>query len=361
MKNTNLIIGKANTGKTKGVLFNETKRLIENKESLFILDSRDEYYRTFGKELKDNGYNVFTINFNDVTKSNGFNPLELPYKLYKEGKKDDALDMIKNFAYETCKEKNQMDPFWTNSASDYLTGLILVLFKNAKADEINLGSLTMLLNQCETEYEENKTYMSKYLENVDILDNIYIALSGTTFAPYETKASILSVLKQKFNSIVMKENLLNLLSINDIKLDEIDEKTAIFVIGKNEMANVLINQLYYIVKNKKLSFNFILEEINNYTTISSLEDMIKDATYNNMKIYVTTRDKETFKENYNSSIDSQFETIVEPSEKEILIEFGNYDEYPKLSKQKHNYFNFKEYMNDKYGDNKIELVDGIDI
>ena len=60
MKDTNLIIGKKNTGKTT-LLFQEVEYAIENNDNLLIYDDRDEYYKTFSKKLKENNYNVLTL------------------------------------------------------------------------------------------------------------------------------------------------------------------------------------------------------------------------------------------------------------------------------------------------------------
>ena len=48
--------------------------------------------------LKENGYKTYLINYKDALNSNGFNPLIVPYKLYKSGNKDLAIDEINNIA-----------------------------------------------------------------------------------------------------------------------------------------------------------------------------------------------------------------------------------------------------------------------
>lgn len=343
MKNTNLIIGKTNTGKTKGVLFNQVTKLIENSENIFIMDQRGEYYKTFGETLKENNYDIKIVNFNNTLKSNGYNPLMLPYKLYKDNKKDDAIQLIHDFAYEICKEKSQVDPFWTNSAADYITGLILIMLKNAKEEEINIGSLTMMLNQSQMK-KNDTTYLNEYLSKINLLEDVYITLSGTAFAPYETQASILSVAKQKLNSIAMKENLISMLSTNDIDFTNIKEKTAIFVEGKSDIANIILDQLYYVIKNDNLSFNFIIDGIANYSNVLSLEDIIKNATYNNIKLFITTISIEELNENYGKNFENKFENIINAPTNENLIEYGTYNDYPKLKNEDKKYFNFIEFL-----------------
>ena len=59
----NLIVeGDVASGKTTNVLFPVVENAIDNKESLFILDSREEYVNRFYEKLKSNNYNTIILN-----------------------------------------------------------------------------------------------------------------------------------------------------------------------------------------------------------------------------------------------------------------------------------------------------------
>ena len=103
MKKKNLIVGKKNSGKTQGILFNEVRKAILNNENLCIYDLKEEYYRTFSNELRKNNYNVMVVNLSSPEKSNGFNPLLAPYLLYKQGQIDKAITMVNDLALEIFK------------------------------------------------------------------------------------------------------------------------------------------------------------------------------------------------------------------------------------------------------------------
>lgn len=343
MKNTNLIIGKTNTGKTKGILFNEVNNLIEKEENLLIVNNREEYYESFNKKLKEKGYNTYIINLEDTTKSNGFNPLILPYNLYKNGNIDDSIELIKNLCLELFKTEVNSDPFWCNMASDYTTGLILTIFKNAKEEEINFGSIGTILTQ-----SSKGNLFNEYLNSLNIMDNIYVSASATSFAPPETKGSIISVIKQKLNMIFMKENLMNMLSINELDLEKIDNKTAIFIIGNTEIANILINQLNYIIKSKKIEFNIIIDNIDLYTPILSLNNIVDNAAYNNIKLYMATHSEESFNNIYSKNLISKIENVINIDECELkYIDDDINKEYPIINKIEKNYFNFEKFMKNK--------------
>ena len=71
-KSTNLIIGKLESGKTRGIMFPEVKSLIKEEKNLFIIDNKEEYYPRFKNELENNGYKVWLINLRNPLKSNTF-------------------------------------------------------------------------------------------------------------------------------------------------------------------------------------------------------------------------------------------------------------------------------------------------
>jgi len=345
MKDTNLIIGKVNTGKTKTILFNEVKNLIEKEENLFIYDNRDEYYQEFYSKLQEKKYNIKLLNLKDTTKSNGFNPLSLPYKLYKEGKKDKSMNMLNTLALEIFKEdRNTGDPFWENMASNYFMGLVLILFKEANEKEINIGSVQAMINQAD-EVVNGSTVIKGYLDNLDVVDPIYTLLSSIVFSPNDTKGSILSVLKQKLNVYVCREQLLNLLSINEIELDNLEDKSAIFVIGdgKSAISNIFIGEFIQSIENKK--FNIIIDNLDSLPILMNFKEIIMNTSYLNNKLFVSIHNFDEMKDKYGKYIFDSFQNVIETKEDSNYINNieVNYNVvYPELEMKNLNYFVFKK-------------------
>lgn len=344
MKDTNLIIGKKNTGKTRYILFNELEKSLKNNENLCIFNTRDEYFKTFNQKLMDNNYKVYTINLNDVTKSNGYNPLLLPYKLYKENKIDECNDLINNIGLEIFKEDNpNVDPFWTNMASNYFVGLVLILFKEGNIDNINLGSIQVMMGLGE-EKNNDKTYLQTYLEKLDIKDNIYTMLSGIVFAPYETKGSIISVAKQNLNLYLMKEQLINLLCTNEIDLSDIDNKCAFIIIADKykDLVNIFIDQLISINK----TFTYILDNLDSLKAILNLNNLLDNASYNHNKVIASVHSKDIILDKYGKYILDKFDNIIDLNEDNNIIKMynkvniGECDNYPSIEMKKHEYLNF---------------------
>ena len=194
MKKTNLIIGRTGSYKTTGILFNEVLKLIENNESLIILDKKEEYFKTFKERFDKSGYKTLVFNLKDAYKS----------------------ELIRDLGTEIFRDDNKnSDPFWSNASINYFVSLVLILFKEAKEDEINLYSVQVLLSM--TTKDKGKD-VKNYFDNLDPLDTIYMAGSGTVYAPSETKSSIISVMNQRLNVFCIKEQLLNNLAFNEIDL-----------------------------------------------------------------------------------------------------------------------------------------------
>lgn len=340
MKNANLIIGEVNTYKTTGVMFNEVINSIKNGENLLVLDNKNEYFGTFKSELDKNNYNTLVFNLDDAYKSNSFNPLILPYKYYKEGNKDKAVEIIKEIGLEIFKTDNHYsDPFWENSAADYFMALVLILFKEGKEEEINLGSIQVMINKNDK--------ITKYFDSLDVLDSIYIAGSTTVYAPSDTRGSILSVMKQRLNEFCVREMLLNNLLGNDIDLSNIKEKTAIFIIGNekiNRLGNILIDELVNVSIDNNILFTFFLDGLCDVPVILELNKILD----NKMKLFATIRSLEELEDKYGKHIKSKFENSVRSVEvvnKDNLISIGNSKDYPESKVNKGIYFNIEEIVN----------------
>ena len=343
-----LIIGKTDTGKTRGILFKDTIKSIETNENLLFLDNKQEYYRTFAKTLKEKDYNVLVLNLKDTTKSNGYNPLYLPYKLYKQGDIDTSIELVEKLALEIFKSDSlTADPFWENSASSYFTAMVLTLFKEGKLEEINIGSVGMMINQSSIKVGDT-TLFNKYLETLDPFDKIYVSASTTAFAPNETKASILSVIKDKITFYLMKESLLNMLSTNEIKLDELKNKTAIFIIGKeglsNSLANIFIDQLINIILDNNIKFSFYLDNFESYSRILEFNNLLEMATINELNVYVAIKSMEELENKYGKHITTRFNEVIKNVVVDELMDVLDYNIYPVLELKKHNYFNLEEFL-----------------
>jgi len=103
-------------------------------------------YSTTFNYLKSKGYKIKIINLRDALASDGWNPLHLPYKYYKDGDIDNAGVLIENFSRSFTKNLSSKDMYWKKSANLVLTALCYALIEDApKEEQVNLYSIYTLL------------------------------------------------------------------------------------------------------------------------------------------------------------------------------------------------------------------------
>ncbi|MDD3048877.1 MAG: type IV secretory system conjugative DNA transfer family protein [Bacilli bacterium] len=286
-----LIVGTTGTGKSRRLVTPLIKILAKKGESMILTDPKGELYEENASILKEHGYNIILLNLRSPEKGNAWNPLMIPYQLYKEGsdKSNELLnDLARNLLYD---EKNKDDPFWETTSADYFTGLALGLFDDAKEEEINLNSISLMTSVGEEKYG-NSNYVKAYFDLKDPASPAYINAVSTINAPTDTKGSILSVFRQKIKIFAITEHLSEMLSYSDFDMRDIGKKkTAVFIIIQDEkktyhaLATVFVKQCYETLidvaqdNNGKLPVrtNFILDEFANMPPLKDATTMITAA------------------------------------------------------------------------------------
>ena len=284
----NIVVGSTGSGKTQTTVLPQLRLSLLAGESIVVVDEMGDIYSRLGSELKKRKYKVQIINFQDTSKSNNFNPLLAPYKLYKNKHQDDAFKMLEDIAgiiYKT--EGKDMDPFWINSARDYFMGLCLYLFEKAKPEEINFNSIFELALQI-----EEKGKAKEILEDLPSTSPAAINLSGTLLAPTETRGGIVSVFKQVLNSIISRTQLSSLLASSDIDLDDLlKDQFAIFIVGEphgiiSKFESMLINEIYDVINiqsRRSKRVNVILDRFTELEPITSFHNILSRSRALNIR------------------------------------------------------------------------------
>ena len=278
----NLIIGANGSGKTQSVVLPMLYMSCKANESVIVKDIKGELYKQTASLFKNNGYEVIAIDFNEPNKGNSWNPLSLPTYLYKNGKKDDASDIVDCFTKSMMTYEKGSDPFWSNTSSAYASGLLLSLMELANEEEVNLYNLSKLTTISDEELLD--AYISKIDRNSVIFNNI----ASTYLAPSETKTSILSVLNQKLSLYTNKQELTNMLSSTDFDFNNLkDKKVIVYLITSPEveqndtLINTFISQACYLLNNNKKVFNIILDEFDSSVNqIPNINNLLSNARSN---------------------------------------------------------------------------------
>ncbi len=269
-----VVIGSTGSGKTQSTVLPQLRLSMLANESIVAIDEMGELYKALGSELKKRNYKTIVINFQDTKHSNNFNPLLVPYRLYKQDYQDVAIRMVERIGGIIYPEsKGGSDPFWNNSARNYFVGLVLYLFENAKEDEINFNSVYDLSNQIESSGKGKEI-----LVTLPPTNPANINLASTILAPNETRGGILSVFRQSLGLLTSRVQISSLMSSSDFNLDElVDEKFALFIVGEPSKDNskymsTIIDELYYVVNTKGKREKRINVILDRFTELSPIED-----------------------------------------------------------------------------------------
>ena len=289
-----LVVGVTGSGKTSAVVDPLVYSLAKHGESMVFTDPKGEIYRNHTTYLKHKGYNIIVLNFRDPQQGNAWNPLMVPYKLYKEGNRDKAMELIDDVANNIVKTDGpQQDPFWQDSAADYLAANILGLIEDAKEEEINLKSVNIMTTIGEDKIGGNSTYIKEYFKLKGEQSSSYLLASNTINAPQDTKGSILSTFRLKIRNFGSRDNLTEMLSYSDFDIADIGkQKTAVFIIVQDEkktyhaLATIFIKQAYEVLidvaQNSPGSHlpyrtNFVLDEFANMPALKDITTMVTAA------------------------------------------------------------------------------------
>ena len=374
-----IVEGDIASGKTTNVLFPIVNNIIDNGENLFILDSKEEYLNIYYNKLKENNYNTIIINLRDVNKSEGWNPLEYPYMLYKNGDKDKAQEYLEKIGKVIFYDDSSADPFWSITASNYFTGLALGLFEDGKIDEVNLNSINNMFNYTDKKYGSSD-YITEYFKIKGETSMPYAFASSTVFAPKETKGSIISVARQKLRVFISREILSEMMSKTTFSYNNIvNNKTAIFVIARDEsktlnsIAAMFIEQLYAVLVDLKSinKFNLVLDNFDNIEKCNEIVNILSSCSSRNIKTYIGTRSSSELGYIYgeyilklcdllsigNSSIKlviNNEEEIVDKEFDEVIIPTSNVL-YPVLERKEVKLFNLEKFIMNIKGEQLGEM------
>lgn len=309
-----LIIGSTGSGKTQCEIFPLIFNLGYAGESMVINDTKGELYSHCSNFLKEQGYKIRIINLRDAMASDGWNPLHLPYKYYKEGNIDLAGDLIENFAKSLTKNLSSKDMYWEKSATAVLTALCYAIIEDAPTEEqVHLYSIYTMLVEHGAKTIDRYNSLDLYFQQKPFGNIAKNSYATGSFAKGETRATLFSVLATVIK-LFSDTGIANLTSRTDFLLDTIGkEKTAVFLIipdekeSRHELASLFIDQCYQALINSAQSLpngkmpirvNFVLDEFSNMPPISSISNKITVSRSRNIRFYLVLQDFDQLKEKY---------------------------------------------------------------
>lgn len=312
-----LIIGSTGSGKTQCEILPMLFNLGYAGESMVINDTKGELYNYTADFLRKQKYNIRVINLRNAFASDGWNPLHLAYKYYKQDNLDLAGDIIENFSKSLCKNLSSKDMYWEKSANAVLTALCYAIIEDALDEaEVNLFSIYNLLVEHGAKTIDRFNSLDLYFKQKPMGSLSKMAYATGAFAKGETRATLFSVLATTIK-MFSDTGIANLTSRTDFELDDIGKKkTAVFLIipdekeSRHELASLFIDQCYQALVNTAQSLksgkmpirvNFILDEVCNMPPINSMSNKITVSRSRNIRFVLVIQDFDQLKEKYKES------------------------------------------------------------
>ena len=278
MRNNNiLVIGGSGAGKTFYIVKPNLMQMLRGC-SFVCTDPKGELFRTQGKMLKENGYNVKVINLLEMEKSDCYNP----FSYIRE--ETDVVKLITNLmANTTPKGSTPSDPFWEKAESLFLQALFYYVWLVEKPAKRNFASVLKLMEEAEVKEKGKPSRLDvrmKLLEETSPLGENHPAVKQYNKCMRGAGDTVRSIIISANSRLAYLENkqVLRLLSKDDLNLAEL----GIGVNGDGETKTAL----FCVIPDTDKSYNFIIGML--YTQI--FQELYYQADFNcggRLPIHVT--------------------------------------------------------------------------
>ncbi len=314
-----LIYGATASKKTRTLILPLLAILAKAKESMIVLDVKGELsdgvrFPQVRNLLEENGYQCRYFDLRNM-EGDGYNILQEPYRLYKEGMKDEAAVMVNHLieALAGIYRGTSADPFWEKTARQYLASVVMLMFELCDDPrKINLLSLASYTSwdSCED--------MKRIAQIITEENNVMTMLRSVTSEPDRTRMSTLATVNSMFTDFVSNDKLLRMLSHSTFDFHELSGKpTALFVIVPDEVdtyagivglmlgqaSATLVQDAQKYGGKLPIRVNFLCDEFNNYY-IPGMKRSISAHRSRNIRWYLVCQSKKQLESCYPKEADT---------------------------------------------------------
>ena len=345
-----MFLGVSGSGKSRRGTIPMAIKIIQNKESGVFVDPKGEIYKhTKGIIPKD--YEVHVIDFRNIynEEAEGWNPLMVPYRLYKTGDPKDraeAEQIIETLADSMYPVAQNTDPFWQNEAKNLFLGAVYTLFECAREEEINTGSLYYMISKGERKFGTN-SYLREFIGLPDISENVDMQLHSYVTTASDTKAGIRSCYLNGLSVMTKSKSIRNFLARNDLDVKNLkgNKPTLVYVIIPdevpiyNQLAGVMVTQIgTHFVNLAEQEYggklpvrvNIIIEELGNVGhAIPSLPFLMTASRSRNIRLAFVLQSLEQLQEIYGASNGA---TIASNADCKVVYRIHSYKTMEEFSK-----------------------------
>ncbi len=312
-----LIFGATGSKKTRLFCMPMINIMAKAGESFIVTDPKGELYAQTSGLVKSKGYKTVVLNFRDLGKGDMWNPLSLPYELWKNGYKDEAGLLLSDIASTIANPmaQNSKDSYWAEAAQEMAIAGFYVLMESAKKEEVNMKSFANISSQSNIKNVKKLTKMMREDSVAAINYNSTACLDASS-----TVAGIVGNLHGMLRVFTVNDKLSQMLSDNTFDMRMFGkEKTAVYIIVPDEkttyhfLVTMFLKQVYEIMiaeaqkeENRSLPVrvNFVLDEFCNIPQIPDMPSMISAARSRNMRYFLVVQSIHQLKGRYGEDADT---------------------------------------------------------
>ena len=306
-------IGFTGAGKSRRGVAPTIAMLAKARENIVAIDVKGElttgslspYVRGV---LEENGYQTVFFDLRGF-RGDGFNPLLLPYRLYREGNVGEAIRLLHEQYTNLSHVYNgtTADPFWTLEGVLCLVGFTCGLFAVGLEEErIHMLSLAMLLN------DDGCSVMQTVRNSCNLPDIVRSSLNSILSMPERTRMSVVATAYSMLQPFVVNDRLMRMTSCTTFDFEEMTRHPcAVFLIVPDEvdsydpfvgilldqLSGSLVQQAYRCGGSLPIRTNFVCDEFAQYF-IQNMSRNISAHRSRNIRWYIWCQGLEQLKTAY---------------------------------------------------------------
>ena len=327
-------VAETGAGKTYSVLLPYLVTCISNHQSIIVNDCKQELLPCVLPYLEMNGYNTVILNMHCLSRSpDTYNPLQIPFELYKRGDIATAKKITRNLADFMFKAiDSEKDPYFTMAAKSIFNGAVSILMREAKVVEdctlFNVARLVVDIqrkipvhNPLQEDYGifgfDKESVSSLYFDEVSEKSELY-CFDSLLNNSEETSRCVYSVFMACIEQYITDTDIRNFLCRSSFNMEEFGKRpTACFVLSSDyetaydSLVTTFFEQVYAIntlmadnssKRRLNVPLHFVLDEFANLTTpFASMEKKISTARSRGIRFFLVVQSIAGLRQSYKES------------------------------------------------------------
>lgn len=311
-----LITGATGSRKTRSVIYEMILNIAKanEKQNMVIHEPKEEINELTYRFLKEQGYDVYVINFRNPSKSDHYNFFDSITNLMKNDRKK-AKRKLGDICTQLFEDqlKNEKDSYWLSTVCDYFAALyeVLNVISNHNKKYVNIINLIELHRILAVRGGITARAIKDYLKEQNeqgIIDSLNSVLDNAQ----DTKKNLMSMVNNPFNVF---ESISNIIYKSDFTPKDLATKpVCLFLVTPDEsdeynfMISLIVKQLYselidiastYKDNTLPVTVNFIIDEFGSLPKIDSFNSMISAARSRNIRFHLVIQTFSQLREKYN--------------------------------------------------------------